>query len=191
MKKPSAIQPSIPHPCTQKWDKMTPNDTGRFCAHCQKTVIDFTTWSDTALYDFFAKNTGRVCGRMYDTQFNRNIAIPYQPHSRLYRLTITMGLTLLVAQTPHLMAQNRPPLVAQSDSSKLIKTVSDPFGTLTGAVQGKKKANNNTKLNFVEKKPIILIDGEIRTTRNKTPSNEPLNPSRKVYKGEEIDRMPH
>lgn len=117
MKKPSSIQLNIPHPCTQNWDEMTPCSTGRFCAHCQKTVIDFTTWTDTALYNFFSKKTGEVCGRMLPTQMQRNIIIPYQPHSRLYRLTIALGLTLIFAETPQAFSQHKP----KTEKSSVLK----------------------------------------------------------------------
>lgn len=109
MSKPKHIQISIPHPCSQNWDEMTPAAKGRHCAQCQKTVIDFTGWSDAALYNYFANNTGNVCGRVTGAQLNRTIDIPYQPHSRLYRLTIALGLTLTLSQTPQLTAQTRPP----------------------------------------------------------------------------------
>ena len=248
MKKPLPIQLNIPHPCTQNRDEMIPTEKGRFCGHCQKTVIDFTTWSDTALYNFFAKNTGAVCGTMYETQLNRNIAIPYQPHSRLYRMTIAMGLTLLFTQAPQIMAQTRAPLVSQSDSAKHVASNNVQFGMLKGKIVNIKnepvintcitvdqygvqiaeittdfageftisqlregtyevyaklehhynffervviKANDVTTLNFVEKKQLILIDGEIKTTQQESHSIEPLNPSRKVYTKEDIDNIPH
>jgi hypothetical protein len=94
------IQLSIPLPCREDWDQMSPDGRGRFCASCQKTVIDFSNWTDTALYEFFSKNTGPVCGRFQNTQLNRNIKIPPQPKSRLYRLVIACGLTLIFAQIP-------------------------------------------------------------------------------------------
>ncbi len=109
MNKPKHIQISIPHPCSQNWDEMTPEARGRFCSHCQKTVIDFTTWSDTELYNFFSKPKGDVCGRFLGYQIHHPLSIPYQPHSRLYRLTIALGLTLTLSQTPTLLAQSRPP----------------------------------------------------------------------------------
>ncbi len=119
MSKPAPIQISIPHPCTQSWDEMTPDGQGRHCAHCQKTVVDFTGWSDAALYNYFSKNTGYTCGRFLAPQVNRPIYIPHQPHSRLYRMTIALGLTLLFTQTPDLLAQTRTPIVGQvSDSAK-------------------------------------------------------------------------
>ncbi len=118
MKKPTNIQLHIPKPCTQPWADMTISGQGRFCAHCQKTVIDFTTWNDAALYNFFSKNKERVCGHFFAEQLSRPINIPHQPQSRLYRLTVALGLTLLFAQTPHLLAQNRPPKVQQDSASK-------------------------------------------------------------------------
>ena len=36
------FQVSIPDPCTQAWSDMTPAEGGRFCAHCQHEVIDFS-----------------------------------------------------------------------------------------------------------------------------------------------------
>ncbi len=116
MSKPKSIQIIIPHPCSQNWDDMTPQQQGRFCDHCRKTVIDFTTWSDTALYNFFSKNNDHVCGRFLSSQVNRPINIPYQPQSRLYRITIALGLTLLLGQAPHLLAQSRPPQTEQTQT---------------------------------------------------------------------------
>lgn len=51
---------------------MTPNEQGRFCATCEKTVVDFTTMSDEALIAFFEEHKGqRICGRMRVKQLNR------------------------------------------------------------------------------------------------------------------------
>jgi len=121
---------------------MTTARQGRFCDHCQKTVIDFTTWSDGALYSFFSKNNGHICGRFLGSQLDRPIHIPYQPHSRLYRLTVAMGLTLLFTQTPHLLAQNRPPMTAQAvptkgDDNK--DSIAHPTGVIKGVVLDDKK----------------------------------------------------
>ena len=137
MSKPNAIQISIPAPCSQSWEEMTLEGNGRFCAHCQKRVIDFTTYSDTALYNFFAKNNKQVCGRFLNTQISKPLQIPHQPQSRLYRLAIALGLTLLFTQTPKLLAQTRPPIAARG---ALIKNNDDtqPDTTMyTGSIKGK------------------------------------------------------
>lgn len=67
---------SIPQPCHEHWDQMTPADKGRFCASCQKTVVDFTNMSDRQLAEFFKKPAASVCGRFYQEQLNRDIELP-------------------------------------------------------------------------------------------------------------------
>ena len=139
MSKPAPIFISIPNPCTQNRDEMTRTTEGRFCAHCQKTVIDFTTWSDAALYNFFSENTTNVCGTFYEDQLSRPINIPYQPHSRLYRLTIALGLTLIFTQTPKAFAQNNAPKTEQTSLLKQQAELNDHPGEIGGKVLGNMK----------------------------------------------------
>lgn len=44
---------TIPKPCDEKWESMTPQEKGRFCAVCSKTVRDFTNDSDDEILDYF------------------------------------------------------------------------------------------------------------------------------------------
>jgi hypothetical protein len=67
---------AIPEPCHENWNAMTSNEQGRFCASCQKTVIDFSTMSDAQLADFFKRPAGSVCGRLHQDQLERDILIP-------------------------------------------------------------------------------------------------------------------
>jgi len=52
----------IPTPCHEDWDKMTPEEKGRCCASCQKTVLDLTKMGDRELAEFFKKPVGSLCG---------------------------------------------------------------------------------------------------------------------------------
>jgi hypothetical protein len=70
------IHLSIPKPCHENWDAMTQNEKGRFCASCQKTVIDFTNMNDRQLADFFKKPPTSLCGHFYQDQLERDIEIP-------------------------------------------------------------------------------------------------------------------
>jgi hypothetical protein len=70
------INLSIPTPCHAKWDSMTPYEQGKFCASCQKNVIDFTNMSDRQIGEFFKKPPSSVCGRVYNDQLHRDIEIP-------------------------------------------------------------------------------------------------------------------
>ena len=139
MSKNRTIQINIHEPCSQNLDEMAVTPNGRFCSHCEKNVIDFSTWSDTALYNFFAKNTAHVCGRLSPAQLERPINIPYQPHSKLYRITIALGLTLLCSQTPQLLAQNRPPKTEQTSILKQTQPTGTQFGYLAGRILDDKK----------------------------------------------------
>src|SRR5580765_5101846 len=69
---------TIPKPCHEDWNKMTPNETGRFCASCVKSVVDFTNRSASEIQDYFTENKGKsVCGRFRNEQVNKfNLEIP-------------------------------------------------------------------------------------------------------------------
>ena len=70
------IQLSIPRPCHENWDAMKPSEKGKFCASCQKTVIDFTEMSDRQIAEFFKRPIGSVCGHFYQSQLNKDIELP-------------------------------------------------------------------------------------------------------------------
>lgn len=127
---------SIPNPCKENWDEMTPVDGGKHCNHCSKKVYDLTGYSDKQLYQFFEQNKGAICGLYLNEQVNRPIIIPLQPKSQLYRLSIAMGLTLLFSQPLITTAQSRPPLkqdILVTKSYKLIgpENLVDLIGRVT------------------------------------------------------------
>ena len=74
---PKQLQLTIPSPCHEDWEQMSPKERGRFCGSCQKQVIDFTNMSDRQLAEFFKKpSAGSVCGRFMTDQLDRDIDIP-------------------------------------------------------------------------------------------------------------------
>lgn len=103
MKKP--IQISIPSPCHENWDAMTPADKGRFCSSCQKNVIDFTNSSDREIASVL-KNTDNTCGRFSVTQLNRDLVVPKEKStiwiaaSAAIISLLTIGNHTISAQTP-------------------------------------------------------------------------------------------
>ena len=71
------IQLTVPTPCHENWDAMTPVEKGKFCGSCQKQVMDFTSMSDREIAQFFKKpSTGSVCGRFMNDQLDREMEIP-------------------------------------------------------------------------------------------------------------------
>ncbi len=72
---PKPIQISIPKPCHENWESMTPTEKGRFCAACQKNVHDFTKSSDREIASVL-KNQKNACGRFRIDQLDRDLIIP-------------------------------------------------------------------------------------------------------------------
>jgi hypothetical protein len=79
---------NIPAPCTEDWGAMLPEEKGRHCRQCCKTVVDFTGMTDEEVLGFFkdrASGVGArsgaglsggegVCGRFFADQLARELA---------------------------------------------------------------------------------------------------------------------
>ncbi|MEO6174265.1 MAG: hypothetical protein ABIP27_03845 [Flavobacterium circumlabens] len=95
---------TVPEPCHENWDKMTPKDNGRFCLSCTKTVVDFTTILPDEIQHYFISNPNKsICGRFKNTQLDtisiqilsRVLYTQTQYHKMfLLALFIAMGTTL-------------------------------------------------------------------------------------------------
>ena len=96
---------TVPKPCHENWDKMNPENAGRFCNSCSKTVVDFTNMNATEIQNYFSNNKEKsVCGRLKDEQLDTIILkIPPQVlftqiqfHKIfMFALLICMGTSLL------------------------------------------------------------------------------------------------
>jgi len=95
---------TIPEPCQENWDKMTPKENGRFCMSCSKTVVDFTPMLPNEIQHFFIQNQkDRICGRFKNSQLETiTIQIPSRvlytqtKYHKMFLLAlfIAMGTTL-------------------------------------------------------------------------------------------------
>ncbi|GAL79736.1 hypothetical protein JCM19274_3148 [Algibacter lectus] len=96
---------SIPKPCHENWNNMIPEEKGRFCNSCSKTVIDFTKMDTMEIQDFINQNKeNNICGHFRQTQLDSiNLHIPSHVltqrqsfnHIFLWTLLIVMGTTLM------------------------------------------------------------------------------------------------
>lgn len=55
---------TIPQPCHENWNKMTPQEKGRHCAVCDKVVKDYTGMSDDEILANLKQSSAEVCGRI-------------------------------------------------------------------------------------------------------------------------------
>lgn len=96
---------SIPKPCHENWNEMSPKEKGRFCNSCEKTVIDFTKMNSYEIQNFIDENkNNRICGHFKQTQLDSiNLFIPSKVLENqkkfhkifLLALLIVMGTTLM------------------------------------------------------------------------------------------------
>jgi len=79
------LQLSIPEPCHENWDNMTPEGQGRFCGSCAKQVIDFSAMTDNQLMQYFANlKNENVCGRVHPDQLNHAFVMPDPARKKIW-----------------------------------------------------------------------------------------------------------
>jgi len=70
------IKISITQPCLENWDKMPFAGQGRYCNNCNKTIIDYTKFTDAELFEFISLHKTIPCGRFHPHQLNVAIQSP-------------------------------------------------------------------------------------------------------------------
>ena len=79
---------------------MQPTEQGRFCAGCQKTVVDYTSLSDRELVRLLAHASKTSCGRFRNEQLNRPLTVSNPVPAPVYRQWIgLLALSLFGWQT--------------------------------------------------------------------------------------------
>jgi hypothetical protein len=89
----------IPNPCNANWDEMTPNDKGKHCGSCNKTVVDFTTMNAEQIKHYLSSSKmQKVCGHFKITQVSVSRPKHHQFLVDLY-LKIESSFTVPIVKT--------------------------------------------------------------------------------------------
>ncbi|MFA6152179.1 MAG: hypothetical protein WC716_12715 [Chitinophagaceae bacterium] len=96
MKKQNPLILSIPNPCDENWAEMTSAEKGKFCSHCQKTVIDISGLDDKALLQFLSGQKESICLRALTSQTNRPLAEPVSRPNKFAYAAATLGFSLML-----------------------------------------------------------------------------------------------
>jgi len=68
----------IPEPCHEDWNKMKPDEKGKFCGSCCKSVVDFSNKTDLEIQNILLENKDqKVCGHFKKTQIDRPLNISF------------------------------------------------------------------------------------------------------------------
>jgi len=105
-----AITITIPEPCHENWDQMTPTEKGKFCGVCTKEVIDFSKSSDEELIKKIGKGKN-LCGRFNTSQLNRKLTLERKSRNNLLPYAASLLLPLGLLGGSDALAQGGPRLV--------------------------------------------------------------------------------
>ena len=168
------INISVPKPCHENWEAMTPEEQGRFCGVCSKTVFDFTKATDKEIIKHFNKDA-TACGRFVSSQLNRDLILPKEKSSYWIIASATLFSFLGIgSQTTYSQVKQD---TIQTDKKNLnqgsIKTVKNPI-TITGIVSDDlgpmywaniviKESTIGTSTDFDGKYSIKVNEGDILT----------------------------
>ncbi|HJT75409.1 MAG TPA: hypothetical protein VJ720_15340 [Chitinophaga sp.] len=140
--KKTGITLTIPHPCTQSWEHMTPEAQGRFCQHCCKTVTDFSGMTDKEIISIIKASSGEICGRLHSSQINRKMIEPAAPKRSFLPAAVFASLVTFVSQAE---ASTPPaPIALYSDTTSKDELSKD---TLPYTIAGRIVGNNGIPLN--------------------------------------------
>lgn len=132
------LQLAIPEPCHQDWADMTPNQQGRFCSSCAKTVVDFSAMSDAQLILYFENlKNENVCGRVYPDQLDRSIQALPKPKKKLFlywQYVIAFFMMLGKGQSAKAQGEMKVRTVLQPDTSKKSKRVQEDTPIMLGMI---------------------------------------------------------
>jgi hypothetical protein len=126
---------TIPKPCHEDWNSMTPEETGRFCSVCTKGVVDFTNKNPEEIQNYFNQNKGqKICGRFKIEQVGRfDISIPQSILQQkmsfhkafLLTLFIVMGSTLFSCKNHNDATLGEVSVVEDTTATKENKLIGD------------------------------------------------------------------
>lgn len=134
-------------PCSEDWNKMLPNSTGKHCEKCNKSVVDIRNKTNTEIRELVALNEkSSMCIRAYSSQLS-----DYQyvhPIKRLaFALLIVFGSTLFNLSVK-----------AQEASQKIKETyLSENKQTSNTIIKGTVLDKDGEALPFVN---VILIEND-------------------------------
>ncbi|WP_288954590.1 carboxypeptidase-like regulatory domain-containing protein [uncultured Polaribacter sp.] len=126
----------IAEPCHEKWSEMTPTQQGKFCASCNKEVIDFTKLTNGEISKKVL-NAPNLCGRFNAAQLDKEIETNQK--NNLSKIAASLALISAISASGPIFSQSKKDTLQEVHLTKgkvLIKKDSlDKFITIKGKVK--------------------------------------------------------
>ncbi len=116
---------TIPKPCRENWDSMTPNEQGKHCCVCEKTVVDFTNMQPEEIKSYFeTRKDKKVCGRFYTSQVSKSLS---KFHVQLLKLQFFIEKKLTLPRFKKIVLSGLSFVMLITGCSQEEKTTNEPL----------------------------------------------------------------
>ncbi len=134
------LQLDLPEPCHERWENMEQRDEQqRFCQSCERTLTDFSSYTDAQLFQFFQQQKGKLCGRFREDQLQRPL-YGKRLHSSWWRaLAVLSGLGISSCAGQAQTVRGEPTVLVENDQAIAKESPADDGvagpQTITGVVK--------------------------------------------------------
>lgn len=148
---------TIPQPCHENWENMTPDEKGRFCGVCSKSVRDFTKSSDLEIMNDLSGNS-KICGNFKVEQLDRNLH-----HSFINSLFTKFAVGFILTSGGIISAQTQPKehCAVKKDTLKIKGEIVEAPSKLEVMNSQKIRIGGAAKSIDLNSQPLYILDGEI------------------------------
>ena len=158
---------TIPEPCHEDWNKMIPDEKGKFCNSCSKSVFDFSNKTDAEIKDILMANKDqKVCGHFKKTQINRPLNITIDLNNLPKNMSVTKMFTialfisfgtLLFSCTDNLGKAVGEIAIEQTIKPEITEDKLEMLGQIVSSIPP------DTLLPAQKMENVEMVDGEIKT----------------------------
>ncbi|KAF2331914.1 hypothetical protein [Flavobacterium daemonense] len=157
MKKKFTLE--IANPCSENFEKMTPNSHGSFCNSCMKNVIDLSKKTNSEIAKFIVENKDKnICARLKTTQLEEEF---------VYTETSKMNTLKYAAVAASILLASNVVEGQEKDSVKTEISI-NPSNYLVGKV-----ASNQNNLEDA----VITLKGRLLEAKTNQPFNRKTFPN--------------
>ena len=130
------IKLSIPEPCHENWNNMTPTEKGKHCMVCEKEVYDMTGISENEIAEKIVQlESKNVCARIPNAYLDKKIQLHTAAIGKYGKMGAAGAFITAVAFTPMLSIQKADLLEEENNNTIQI---SNPSVQLNGTVVNEK-----------------------------------------------------
>ena len=166
---------TIPEPCVQQWHQIMPNNNGRHCDSCNKTVVDFTLMTNREIISYLS-NSGSVCGRLSKLQLdgvNRQLASSTANNTTGWKKWMVAATLLTCTIFTKAIGQSTEPAAIQTEQGPVTNF---PLGKIAMPVAVEKTIEGQV----VDEQNIPLIGVEVMIKGTRTGAVTDVNGNSRI-----------